>query len=342
MLLGSLDVDVQNWVRQVRLQGGVINARVVMAGAEAIVTKHAKHKLECYGGHITITKHYARSLLRRMGFVKRKGTKNVKQLPSDFEEIKASFVEKVSNVVKQHDIPDALVINWDQTGVQMVPGGDWTMDERGSQQVPITGLDDKRQITLVLAIAKDGTLLTPQLIYAGKTERCLPKCDFPDLWDVTFTESHWSNEESMLRYVDKIIIPYVNSVRDGLPLVKSSQQAVAIFDVYRAHQSPSVLKKLKDNGITPLFVPACCTDRLQPLDVAVNYDYKEALKARFHEWYTQQVIDTLNSGDECTRTPVDLKTSTLKPIHAKWIVSAHAQMENRCDLVQTGFRKAGL
>ena len=45
-LLGDLDVDVQNWVRQVKLQGGVINARAIMAGAEAVVAKHAKHKLE--------------------------------------------------------------------------------------------------------------------------------------------------------------------------------------------------------------------------------------------------------------------------------------------------------
>lgn len=92
LLLGeSLDNEVQNWVKKIRVNGGVINARIVMAGAEAIVQKNARYKLAKYGGHINITKYFAVSLLRRMGFVKRKGTKSVKQLPTDFDEIKKKF-----------------------------------------------------------------------------------------------------------------------------------------------------------------------------------------------------------------------------------------------------------
>lgn len=56
LLLGNLDSDVQSWVKNVRLSGGVVNSRILMAAAEAIVTKYAKHKLERYGGHIVITK----------------------------------------------------------------------------------------------------------------------------------------------------------------------------------------------------------------------------------------------------------------------------------------------
>ena len=126
-------------------------------------------------------------ILRRVGFVKRKGTKAVKTLPSDFEIIKCEFVKKVEKVVSEFSIPDSLVINWDQNGCQLVLRGEWTMEEKGSKQVSITGIDDKCQITL-LGITKSGTLLPPQLIYAGKTERCLPqKVKFPDDSDVTFT-----------------------------------------------------------------------------------------------------------------------------------------------------------
>lgn len=86
------------------------------------------------------------------------------------------------------------------------------MDQRGAQQVSITGLDDKRQMTLLLAITKSGSLLSPQLIYPGKSDRCLPKgLVFPSSWDITYTESHWSNEETMVRFVKNIIIPYVNA-----------------------------------------------------------------------------------------------------------------------------------
>jgi len=33
--------------------------------------------------------------------------------------------------VEEHNIPDDLIFNWDQTGVNLIPGGDWTMDKKG-------------------------------------------------------------------------------------------------------------------------------------------------------------------------------------------------------------------
>lgn len=72
LMLGSLDSEVQNWIRQVRHNGGVINLRIVLAGTDAIVTKFDRKKFAQFGGHIEITKHLARSIMRRMGFVIRK------------------------------------------------------------------------------------------------------------------------------------------------------------------------------------------------------------------------------------------------------------------------------
>lgn len=350
LALGALDDNVQDWIRKVRLNGGVINTRIVMATIEAIVTKFARSKLQRYGGHITVTKSLARSILQRMGFVKRKGTKAVKNLPSDFEDIKTKHLEKISNVVEQYHVPDSLIINWDQTGCQLVPGGDWTMEQQGTQQITISGLDDKRQITLLLAVTKSGSLLPPQLIYAGKTDRCLPKgVPFPDSWDVTYTETHWSNEDSMLQYVEKVILPYVEEIRDDLPLVNTTtQKAVALFDVYKAHQSEKLLSLLKKNDIIPLFVPAACTDKLQPLDLSVNREYKEELKAHFHDWYSAEIMQLLkqqeaDSGDGASNSVVvDTKTSVIKPIHANWVIATHQKMSTRSDLIQMGFRKAGL
>ena len=45
------------------------------------------------------------------------------------------------------------------------------------------------------------------------------------------------------------------------------QTALAIFDVFAAHQCGSVLEKLQSNNIYQVFVPAGCTGELQPLDV---------------------------------------------------------------------------
>ena len=60
----------------------------------------------------------------------------------------------------------------------------------------ISGVDDKRQITALLAGTLSGHFLPAQLIYAGKTPACLPKVQFLSDWHVTFTPNHWSNEDT--------------------------------------------------------------------------------------------------------------------------------------------------
>ena len=46
-------------------------------------------------------------------------------------------------VVEMYKIPPELVINWDQTGINIVPVSQWTMDVEGAKRVEITGIDDK-------------------------------------------------------------------------------------------------------------------------------------------------------------------------------------------------------
>jgi len=46
--------------------------------------------------------------------------------------------------------------------------------------------------------------LPPQLIYQGKTPQCLPPLDnVPSNWDMTFSENHWANETTVMRYLGK-------------------------------------------------------------------------------------------------------------------------------------------
>ena len=288
-ILGRYDEMVQQFIRRTRANGGVVNIRTVTAAAEGILKKFAKHRLRQFGGPVVIDKSLARSILRRMGFVKRKGTKATKTLPSDFAAIQQGYVSKVEKFVRDHAIPDSLVLNFDQTGCHMVPGGEWTMEERGTDQITIAGLDDKRQMTVLLTATKSGGLLPPQLIYAGKTERCLPKgVEFPAGWDIAFTESHWSTGDSMMRYAKEVLIPYVSSIRESLPLSQCDQPALVLFDFFRAHQGTEFHQLLRENGIFYTFV----------------------------RWYSDQVVSLLEDAEVDTVANVDLRTSTLKPLHA--------------------------
>ena len=82
-----------------------------------------------------------------------------------------TFLRDVALPVVKYKIDRSLIINWDQTPLQYVPTGQWTMEKTGERKVAINGMADKRSITAVLSVALDGTFLPPQLIYTGITAR---------------------------------------------------------------------------------------------------------------------------------------------------------------------------
>ena len=86
------------------------------------------------------------------------------------------------------------------------------MERQGCKRMDTVGVNDKRLITSVFCGSLVGDFLPPQIIYKGKTPRCHPRYQFPPDWHITHSEKHWSNENTMLDYVSKVIIPYVESI----------------------------------------------------------------------------------------------------------------------------------
>ena len=88
------------------------------------------------------------SLLKRMGYVKRKAlTKTGSLSNEEFEQRRQHYLLEISGMVKTKNIPEELVPNWDQTGLNILPVGKWTLEKAGSSRVEIVAQDDKRQIT---------------------------------------------------------------------------------------------------------------------------------------------------------------------------------------------------
>ncbi len=94
-----------------------------------------------------------------------------------------------------------------------------------------------------------GDFLYPQIIYAGKTSRCLPSARFPKCWHVTYTENHWANEKTTEDYINLVLLPYVEQKRTELSL-PSDQPALVIFDRFKAQCTEKIFKMLDDNNIS--------------------------------------------------------------------------------------------
>ena len=85
------------------------------------------------------------------------------------EQFQETFLLEIKNTVVMDDIPEGLIINFDQTGLNYVPMTSWTMEEIGARRVEVMAKHDKRQLTEVFAGSPSGNFLPPQLIYEGKT-----------------------------------------------------------------------------------------------------------------------------------------------------------------------------
>ncbi len=186
----------------------MVTARVAIAAARAIILTQDKSKLVEFGGHICLNRTWAYSLLRHMKFVKRKATTAKSKLAvEDFAQRKREFLNDLVTTVEMEEIPPELVLNWDQTGIKLVPVSSHTMDRQGSARVEVAGVNDKRLITALFCGSLTGDFLPLQVIYQGKTNRCHPKYKFPSDWHITHSPKHWSNETTMMATLKKLFFP---------------------------------------------------------------------------------------------------------------------------------------
>ena len=202
-----------------------------------------------------------------------------------------------------------LILNWDQTGIWIVPSFTWTMDREGVSRIEMVGAKDKRQITAVFCTLQ-GDFLPVQLIYQGKTNRCHPKFRFPPGWHITHAPKHWSTEQTMVQYVHNIILPYVKLIRELKQ--NDSASALVIMDNFKSQVTDAIHILLEENNIFVALLPTNTADLLQPLDIAVNKPAKNYLRQQFQDWYSKQISDQLEDQD--------MANAVLEPVNPLYLV----------------------
>ena len=330
--LGDLDKKVQAYIGKLRAAGTPVNRSIVIAAAKGMVMYHCPSLLPEHGGNLELGRKWAESLMSRMGLVRHKATKAARKTPDDFDNIKIQFLHRITKVVQDHSVPSALILNLDQTATKLVPTTEWTMEIEGSTQVNVVGLEDKREITVVLCCTLSGDLLPPQVIYTGQTSQCHPNVSFPEGWHIWHSKNHWSNEQTMLEYVKNILVPYLTTTRAQQGL-SQDQKALLICDAFAAHRCESFLE---ENHIKVVYIPAGCTGEF---DISVNQIYKVELKRQFTHLYATEIEKGLRGENEVESIKVDFP---IKPIHAKWLMDVHAITREKSDLIIDGFKKSGI
>ena len=183
----------------------------------------------------------------------------------------------------------SMFVTMDETSSALVPADDWTLEEDGVTQVTIAGLDDKRNVTLVRSFSGSKLLLDSQIIYEGKTDACHAQFEFPKHLLPTHSESRWSTEQTIIEWIETILIPYMQLQRKILRLPET-QYGLVSWDVFKAHTTQRVLDLLEACRIKPVYVPANCTGLCSPNDHPdFNKNAKDLNKNKFTGFYAGKV-----------------------------------------------------
>ena len=132
--LRKLDDEVQRRLKLIRESGGRIDSSIACAVGQAV------HKVKGANTNINLTKGWAKSLFRRMGFTKRAATTGKLNLPKLFVDEKSfTFLNDIAMHAQQSAIPSTMILNWDQTPLQYIPASKYTMAECGSSKISVAG-----------------------------------------------------------------------------------------------------------------------------------------------------------------------------------------------------------
>ena len=125
---------------------------------------------------------------------------------------KSQFLADIVMFKALQRIPDDVNLNWDHTGINIIPGSAWTMDQKGLLHVELLTLDDKWQITAVVCGSLSATF--PVDISGENQPVCLVTL-LKD-WHVTCIDNHWFNEQKTHEYIELVLLLYVKSIRRQL------------------------------------------------------------------------------------------------------------------------------
>ena len=210
----------------------------------------------------------------RIGLSMRKGTKSFSKQRDD-EQIKACryiMYLRLLFMVVTFCIPEYLVYNFDETGVELLRFGKYGREQRGFAEVSWHGFDDKRQFTACIVINALGEMVNPtQIIWRGKAglHGACPKGDQTDSEYLQHTQSasHWTTLETLKELI-LLIAADVKRQCEANGLDYPSQKWVLMMDCYSVHIRADFLIWYKEefNGnLIVLFIPANLTGWLQPL-----------------------------------------------------------------------------
>ena len=221
---------------------------------------------------------------------RRANTKAAQSLPKGWESQVADMHLRLAFTVKTFSVHRNNVYQMDQTftSFNMVGTGKRTLAPKGSKNVEILGVDDKRGFTSALTNTVGGKLLAIHAVFGGKTGRVDPSGPEADaavaagvaLWDHTST--HWFQIGTLRNWVEELVnVDFVADCK-ARGVNPETQHAILNIDHYPVHTSKAFTSWLREHypRFHLVYVQAGTTGKCQFADVILNRLYNLYMRTR--------------------------------------------------------------
>ena len=195
------------------------------------------------------------------------------------------------------------------------------MTPKCAKKSGVAGIANKRNITLTLTVTMDGKAVPFQAIYKGKTKQSLPKVTFPTACSLSANMKHHSNTQEVLKHLKEIVIPYVQAETKKLEILIN-------FHVFRGQKTEEVKSLLRENKIVYKYVTNNMTADFQVLNLTVNKWVKGIMMDKFNNWSAETLRKELDAGKSLDEISTKFKLTTMKPLHAKWVIDVFNQLSS--------------
>jgi len=231
---------------------------------------------------------WCRNFRKRHNYVwrKAKAVRKALQTPKTLQ-LKENFIADITRLIKEHEQNGELdlIVNVDETSWKLCYAGELTWAKKGASSVKISVAHNTKEcLTSIASMTASGEKLPLYILAKGKTKAC-ERNQIAGVPGFSYATDHsptgWTTSTVMVRYLH-----WLRSIMDQSH--KSIGKTIhLVLDTYRAHLTDEVKNTADSLQIKLHYIPAGCTESLQPLDIKVFGALKA--KARGY-WYTHHAM----------------------------------------------------
>ena len=188
----DLEDELIQWILEMQDMNLPIQRQHVQQKAKALIQPHLATFKASAG--------WLDKFLRRHSLTLRRQTSIQQKLPAQLEGKIATFLADIKAMWTQHQFPNDLIINMDETPVCFDMAANTTISKKGLREVIIysTGAH-KRRFTVILTHTASGKILQPFVIFKAKTQHILKKVKAKECDVIVTTQPKaWMGHQLML------------------------------------------------------------------------------------------------------------------------------------------------